>query len=184
MPRRQPLRRSVVTGGCEHWNWVYTATVGTPVTRRPPCRPGRAVFPHPVPRLHSRPRKAEPLPVLALFAMARREVGSCYSGPTCPGCVSFPGSVLPSRPSPCSGLSPPLSTLRDKTPQGHPVGFPPFLAQRLYRARAGASGASQVLRHLSSCMPRPEDSGGLAYPCQSGWARVAFGSVKTLGVRY
>ena len=33
------------------------ATVGTPVTRRPPCSPGRAVFPHPVPRLDSRPRK-------------------------------------------------------------------------------------------------------------------------------
>ena len=31
-------------------------TVGTPVTRRPPHSPGRAVFPHPVPRsdLHSR----------------------------------------------------------------------------------------------------------------------------------
>src|SRR5262249_46708690 len=38
------------------------ATVGTPVTRRPPCRPGRAVFPPPVPRLHSLPRQAEPLP--------------------------------------------------------------------------------------------------------------------------
>ena len=37
-----------------------TATVGTPVTRRPPCRPGRAVFPHPVPRLHSLPRRVKP----------------------------------------------------------------------------------------------------------------------------
>ncbi len=32
-----------------------------PVTRHPPCRPGRAVFPHPVPRSYSLPRcKAEP----------------------------------------------------------------------------------------------------------------------------
>src|SRR5919197_3781480 len=32
-----------------------------PVTRHPPYSPGRAVFPHPVPRLYSRPRcKAEP----------------------------------------------------------------------------------------------------------------------------
>jgi hypothetical protein len=32
-----------------------------PVTRHPPCRPGRAVFPHPVLRLSSRPRcKAKP----------------------------------------------------------------------------------------------------------------------------
>src|SRR5262245_21890616 len=50
-------------------------------------------------------------------------------------------------------------------------------------ATAGTSGASQVLRRLSSCMPRPEDSGGPAPPCHVGWARVAFGSVKTLGVR-
>src|SRR5207249_6070604 len=43
----------------------------------------------------------------------------------CPAEVSCAGCVLPSRPSPCRGLSPPLSTLREKTPQGHPVGFPP-----------------------------------------------------------
>ena len=49
---------------------------------------------------------------------------------------------------------------------------------------AGTSGASQGLRRLSSCMPRPEDSGGPAPPCQDGGARVAFGSVKTLGVRH
>src|SRR4029453_5288243 len=36
------------------------STVGMPVTRHPPCSPGRAVFPHPVPRLSSPPRcKAE-----------------------------------------------------------------------------------------------------------------------------
>ena len=48
---------------------------------------------------------------------------------------------------------------------------------------AGTSGASHVLRRLSSCMPRPEDSGGPAPPRHVGWARVAFGSVTTLGVR-
>ncbi len=32
--------------------------VGTPVTQRPPHRPGRAVFPHPVPRLYSLSRKS------------------------------------------------------------------------------------------------------------------------------
>ena len=47
----------------------------------------------------------------------------------------------------------------------------------------GTAGASQVLRRLSSCMPRPEDSGGPAPPRHSGWARVACGSVKALGVR-
>jgi hypothetical protein len=35
-----------------------TLAVGTPVTRHPPHRPGRAVFPHPVPRLYSPSRKA------------------------------------------------------------------------------------------------------------------------------
>jgi hypothetical protein len=38
------------------------ATVGMPVTRHPPCSPGRAVFPHPVPRLHSLPRRPCPFP--------------------------------------------------------------------------------------------------------------------------
>ena len=50
-------------------------------------------------------------------------------------------------------------------------------------ATAGTSGASHVLRRLSSCMPRPEDSGGPAPPRHGGWARVACGSVQTLGVR-
>src|SRR5215468_9260771 len=40
-------------------------------------------------------------------------------------------------------------------------------------ATAGTSGASQVLRRLSSCMPRPEDSGGPPPPRRVGWARVA-----------
>ena len=40
------------------------------------------------------------------------------SSPTCPARVSFAGCVLPSGPSPCSGLSPPPSTMPDKTPQG------------------------------------------------------------------
>jgi hypothetical protein len=40
---------------------------------------------------------------------------------------------------------------------------------------AGAAGVSQVLRRFSSCMPRPEDSGGPSHPCQDGWSCVAFG---------
>src|SRR5882724_2430283 len=40
---------------------LSVSTVGMPVTRHPPCSPGRAVCPHPVPRLYSRPRcKAPP----------------------------------------------------------------------------------------------------------------------------
>jgi len=39
----------------------------------------------------------------------------------------------------------------------------------------GAVGASQVLVRLSSCMPRPEDSGRPAHPCQNGCSCGAFG---------
>ena len=64
----------------------------------------------------------------------------------------------------------------------------PSVPQELYTirrrlCRAGASRASQVLHHLSSCMPRPEDSGGPTSPCPCGEARVACGGVQTLGVR-
>src|SRR5215475_9571709 len=39
-------------------DWLFSgiSTVGMPVTRHPPYSPGRAVFPHPVPRLYSLPR--------------------------------------------------------------------------------------------------------------------------------
>ncbi len=37
--------------------FITHLTVGRPVTQRPPHRPGRAVFLHPVPRLYSLPRK-------------------------------------------------------------------------------------------------------------------------------
>ena len=39
---------------------LIAAAVGMPVTRHPPHRPGREVFPHPVPRLYSLPRKTVP----------------------------------------------------------------------------------------------------------------------------
>ena len=136
-----------------------------PVTRHPPCSPGRAVFPHPVPRLHSLPRKAEPLSALALFALARREAGSCSSGPTCPGCVSFAGCGLPSRPSPCRGLSPPPSTMLDTTPHLHPAGFPcdstpppacPASTSLLRFQHCSVSGFPLLC--LNSCIPYSEAS--------------------------
>jgi hypothetical protein len=48
----------------------------------------------------------------------------------------------------------------------------------------GAAGASPGLVRLSSDLPRPEASGGPAPPRLPGGARVAFGRVKTLGVRH
>jgi hypothetical protein len=48
----------------------YASAVGTPVTGRPPHFPGRAVCPHPVPRLCSLSRGPSQLPVTR---------PSCYS---------------------------------------------------------------------------------------------------------
>ena len=74
-----------------------------------------------------------------------------------------------------------LCVLRPPPPQA--VGLPSDRAPPPSRG-AGANGASQVLRRLSSCLPRPEDSGGPAPPRHIGGARVAFGGVHTLGVRH
>jgi len=84
-----------------------------PVTRHPPPSPGRAVFPHPVPRLYSLPRKAYTMPCL-LFPAVR--FAHLYPIQLCPACVSFAGYVLPSRPSPCTWLSHAQSTMLDTTP--------------------------------------------------------------------
>jgi len=120
----------------------------------------------------------------------------------CPVRVAFAGYVLPSGPSPCSWLSHDLSTMPDKTPRWHaavtclpsiknpretlrllhsPVsGFPlPCLNISLSYLHASSCwepvGASRVLRLISSCMPRPVDSGGSPHPRQSGCFCVAFG---------
>ena len=94
-------------------------TVGTPVTRCPPHRPGRAVFPHTVPRSDSHSRGPSQLPVTRSSCFPSSEVGSCLSSPTCPARVSFEAYfVLPSGPSPCGRLSRPL-TMPDKTPRQH-----------------------------------------------------------------
>ena len=61
-------------------------------------------------------------------------------------------------------------------------GFP-FRASRavdhtLSFSTAGTSGASQVLRRLSSCMPRPEDSGGPPPPRPVGGIVLPSGALK------
>ena len=114
------------------------------------------------------------------------------SDPACPARVSCVSCVLPSGPSPCGWLSQPATTMPDKTPPWHtavaglpgrsvlgdstrahtvsglitrscpsPVGF-------IVSPRPGALGASRVLERLSSCMPRPEDSGGPPHPSHDG----------------
>jgi hypothetical protein len=44
-------------GSAQFFTWVV---VGMPVTRHPPHSPGRAVLPHPVPRLYSLPHRLIP----------------------------------------------------------------------------------------------------------------------------
>ena len=118
---------------------------------------------------------------IALASAQGRTVAS--SGPVCycpqggwlmlirfdmSGMSFLSGLVLPSRPSPCDGLSPPQSTMLNTTPHTHTADFPFDSIPPPAWAPTGASGASQVLRRLSSCMPRPEDSGGPAHPRQVG----------------
>jgi hypothetical protein len=58
----------------------------------------------------------------------------------CPAEVSCAGGVLPSRPSPCRGLAPPLRTTREKTPQGACGGrLPPPCGSRGASQWGGAS---------------------------------------------
>jgi hypothetical protein len=130
---------------------------------------------------------ARPDPILSLS-----EVGSCLSDPACPARVSCVGCVLPSGPSPCGWLSQPPTTMPDKTPRWHPADARlPGNSMRDDSTRAhavsglftrscpsptgfivllppGAFGASRVLERLSSCMPRPEDSGGPPHPSHNG----------------
>src|SRR5262244_1952754 len=61
-----------------------------PVTRHPPCSPGRAVFPHPVLRLYSLPRcKAEPSGKHS-STFDLRDAGPHYLD-----AVEYPGKLLP-----------------------------------------------------------------------------------------
>src|SRR5262245_12795420 len=79
-----------------------TSTVGMPVTRHPPYRPGRAVFPPPVPRLYSRPRcTAEPAGTHAP-TVDLSKTGPCYLG-----AVKDPGTRLPGVTAPLA--APPLA---------------------------------------------------------------------------
>jgi hypothetical protein len=90
-----------------------------------------------------------------LMARARREGGASDSGPPCPGCVAFPGGVLPSSPAPCGRLSLPLRPRRDTTPQtptaGVPVASPSPPAWRACRLN-GTVPASCGVRG-SPCVP-------------------------------
>src|SRR5262249_15310150 len=61
-----------------------------PVTRHPPCSPGRAVFPPPVPRLYSHPRCKAELSGKHASTFDFRDAGPCYLD-----AVEDPGKLLP-----------------------------------------------------------------------------------------
>ena len=117
-----------------------------PVTRHPPCSPGRAVFPHPVPRLHSHPRRVKPCLLwpagrVAHTAPVRRVRDACPFRAACfrrdlPRVVGFPhlrvlcSIRLPSRirwAFPVTGLlhlPAPCSTATRRFQHGSVSGFP------------------------------------------------------------
>ena len=68
------------------------SAVGTPVTQRPPHSPGRAVFPHPVPRLYSLPRKAVALYKYSMFSGDHHHLRLGNSQP-----VYGPGEHIPAK---------------------------------------------------------------------------------------
>ena len=87
---------------------LYGRNAGYPA---PPYSPGRAVFPHPVLRLYSLPAvQSQAFRQSFLWLSPAGRLASGVPVPQCPAEVACAGYVLPSRPSPCSGLSPPLST--------------------------------------------------------------------------
>jgi len=115
------------------------SAVGTPVTRRPPHRPGRAVFPHPVPRLHSPPRRPWP-------------------SPTTP-CVLFPAGrlahVCPAQPVRHEF---PVRATCSRRVLPHVVGFPHLRVLRSIRLPTGIRRAFPVtvlLRLPATCSTSP-----------------------------
>jgi hypothetical protein len=181
---------------------IEAATVGTPVTRRPPCSPGRAVFPHPVPRLHALPRRVQPCGLwpagrLAPTAPLRRVRAALPCRAACCRRVLPHVVGVPHRCVLCSIQRPtrlrrafPVPGLRRlpramvssvaQVPAWFWVRVAPAGPQALETIRrcfswGGTGGASHVLRHLSACMPRPEDSGGPDQPRPHGWSGVAVG---------
>jgi hypothetical protein len=178
------------------------STVGMPVTRPPPYSPGRAVFPHPVPRLHSLPRRVIPCVLspagrLAPAMPVRRVRDAWPCRAACfrrvlPHVVGFPHRrVLCSiRPPKRIRRAFPLPVLlrlpRTMVPSDaqvpalcrvrvSPAGPQELETRRRCCSWGGAFGASHVLRRLSAGMPRPADSGGPAPPCHNGCACVACG---------
>src|SRR2546429_2074918 len=105
------LHRRLLSRGPPHWPPLYSGPASSRATARHPS-------------IGTDPETGVACQLVLCWLSP---AGRLASGPPvrpCPAEVACAGSVLPSRPSPCSGLSPPLSTMRDKTPQPYAAGFP------------------------------------------------------------
>lgn len=132
------------------------SAVGLPVTRQPPHRSRRAVFPHRALRRHSLPEadRARHGTAYCSGPASLTPTGrfALLSVPSCPVSVSFAGFVSTPAPSPCERLSRSLSTMSWSDSQV--VFSSPSFGRLHLPAFAGTSWVSQVLRCFSSRMPR------------------------------
>ena len=113
-----------------------------------------------------------------------------YAFPQCKSCLHIADFHQPTQAHPagvpCDSTSPLawcVCPRRAEVPALFRVRVSPSVSQELYTRhrrfpRAGAYGASQVLRRLSSCMPRPEDSGGPPPPRHVGGIVLPSGAFK------
>src|SRR5215510_6411975 len=167
------------------WNSVGPRWPGSGVLAgaapRPPCWPaGSPQLPGPCPARPPGPRPCAgpprrrgaggpPGPATAPETGVAGPLVLCWLGPTgrwaqvgpvrpCPAEVAGAGCVLPSRPAPCRGLSPPLRTRRATTPQGQAAGCPwrrlPVLGSPASLRFPPGSGAGWPLPCLTSGRPR------------------------------
>jgi hypothetical protein len=98
-----------------------------PVPRHPPCSPGRAVFPHPVPRWYSRPRGKASSTSIHPAASDFGHAGTCYPYSVKSLRILLPGITLPFAPSSvapfvCTLSGPPEEALKRVDVPSHSVG--------------------------------------------------------------
>ena len=171
--------------------------VGMPVTRHPPCSPGRAVCPHPVPRLYSRPRGTAKPSRLHAPVLALREARPGYSSPVQALGELRPGNTLPLPTAPMAPCKRTAHSALEQAVQGAvvawhtvvvvvapqptvqppvelasrqvPVLFDPFRYPSTRRLELLARGASFDTRHaLAIWHPIPLESQTREAPPQAG----------------
>jgi len=129
--------------------------VGLPVTRQPPLRSRRAIFPHRALREYSLPQQdqSDVSDHSAPCSLSPTLRFALVSGPSCPVSVSFAGFVSRLPLPPVNG-SPVLRVLwADLTPNSSSVHLS-FPSASLTSRQRGTGWASQVLQCFSSHMPR------------------------------